>query len=56
MKGKRKQNGFLKIPGSVNMVNWDKEPLPHEKNYELPSYQWTPAAKLAGTIFINILP
>ncbi|PAV91815.1 hypothetical protein WR25_18975 [Diploscapter pachys] len=34
--------------GSVNVVDWDKEPLPHEKNYELPSFQWTPAAKLAG--------
>ncbi|KAF8358737.1 hpo-10 [Pristionchus pacificus] len=30
--------------GSFKFINWDKEPLPHTKNYEL-NKQWTPAAK-----------
>lgn len=31
--------------GNAHMVNWDNEPLPHEKNYEL-APAWTPANKL----------
>ncbi|CAI5445912.1 unnamed protein product [Caenorhabditis angaria] len=32
--------------GTAHTVNWDNEPLPHERNYELPTL-WTPANKLA---------
>ncbi|PIC42177.1 hypothetical protein B9Z55_009341 [Caenorhabditis nigoni] len=31
--------------GNAHMINWDAEPLPHEKNFELPT-AWTPANKL----------
>uniref|UniRef100_A0A1I7T8L4 SAC3_GANP domain-containing protein n=1 Tax=Caenorhabditis tropicalis TaxID=1561998 RepID=A0A1I7T8L4_9PELO len=31
--------------GNAHMINWDNEPLPHEKNYELTAV-WTPANKL----------
>ncbi|KAF1762390.1 hypothetical protein GCK72_010652 [Caenorhabditis remanei] len=31
--------------GNAHMINWDIEPLPHEKNFELTT-AWTPANKL----------
>ncbi|CAB3402471.1 unnamed protein product [Caenorhabditis bovis] len=31
--------------GTAHTVDWDREPLPHERNYELPA-MWTPANKL----------
>ncbi|CAI4232401.1 unnamed protein product [Auanema sp. JU1783] len=39
--------------GSIRAVQWDREPLPHEKNYQLPAALWIPAAERNKT---NMMP
>lgn len=42
---KNRMEPLLKA-GNAHMVDWDKEPLPHEKNFQLVSMSWTPAKQL----------
>ncbi|KJH52757.1 SAC3/GANP family protein [Dictyocaulus viviparus] len=39
--------------GTTRAVDWDREPLPHERGYELPA-TWTPAAALRASLQSNI--
>lgn len=39
--------------GTTRAVDWDREPLPHERNYELPA-TWTPAATLRASMQANL--
>uniref|UniRef100_A0A0K0D9P8 SAC3_GANP domain-containing protein n=1 Tax=Angiostrongylus cantonensis TaxID=6313 RepID=A0A0K0D9P8_ANGCA len=39
--------------GTTRAVDWDREPLPHERGYELPA-TWTPAATLRASLQANI--
>ncbi|EPB73843.1 hypothetical protein ANCCEY_07062 [Ancylostoma ceylanicum] len=39
--------------GTTRAVDWDREPLPHERNYELPA-TWTPAATLRASLQANL--
>ncbi|KHJ96091.1 SAC3/GANP family protein [Oesophagostomum dentatum] len=39
--------------GTTRAVDWDHEPLPHERNYELPA-AWTPAATLRASLQANL--
>ncbi|KAK6746044.1 hypothetical protein RB195_012265 [Necator americanus] len=39
--------------GTTRAVDWDREPLPHERNYELPA-AWTPAATLRASLQANL--
>lgn len=41
--------------GTVNAVAWDREPLPHERNYVVPGGMWTPAAEIRAK-FSNATP
>lgn len=38
--------------GTTRAVDWDREPLPHERGYELPA-NWTPAATLRASLQVN---
>lgn len=42
--------------GTVNAVPWDREPLPHERNYLVPGGMWTPAAEIRAKFAANTSP
>lgn len=39
--------------GTTRAIDWDREPLPHERGYELPN-AWTPAATLRASMHANV--
>ncbi|KAK6029879.1 SAC3/GANP family protein [Ostertagia ostertagi] len=39
--------------GTTRAIDWDREPLPHERGYELPA-SWTPVAALRASMQPNI--
>ncbi|WKY02051.1 hypothetical protein Q1695_015792 [Nippostrongylus brasiliensis] len=40
--------------GTTRAIDWDREPLPHERNYELPA-SWTPVATLRASMQANVV-
>ncbi|KAK5968395.1 hypothetical protein GCK32_013942, partial [Trichostrongylus colubriformis] len=38
--------------GTTRAIDWDREPLPHERGYELPA-SWTPVATLRASMQAN---